>query len=73
MRRNLDNRVEISCPIYDEIIKEEILDTFAICWSDNVKARIISEIQDNAYRKNNKPKTRSQFALYEYYKNKLEN
>ncbi|MGK0386536.1 MAG: polyphosphate kinase [Patiriisocius sp.] len=72
MRRNLDNRVEISCPIYDETIKEEILDTFAICWSDNVKARIISEKQNNAYRENNKPKVRSQFALYEYYKNKLE-
>ena len=38
MRRNLDTRVEISCPIYDQQIKEEILETFAICWSDNVKA-----------------------------------
>ena len=73
MRRNLDTRVEISCPIYDEQIKEEILETFAICWSDNVKARCISEKQDNLYRKNNKPKVRSQFALYAYYKNKLEN
>ena len=73
MRRNLDTRVEISCPIYDQQIKEEILETFDICWSDNVKARCISQKQDNLYRKNNKPKVRSQFALYEYYKNKLEN
>ena len=73
MRRNLDTRVEISCPIYDQQIKEEILETFDICWSDNVKARYISEKQDNLYRKNNKPKVRSQFALYAYYKNKLEN
>ncbi len=73
MRRNLDTRVEISCPIYDQQIKEEILETFDICWSDNVKARCISQKQDNVYRNNNNPKVRSQFALYEFYKNKLEN
>lgn len=71
MGRNLDNRVEISCPIYDPEIKKEIIDTFNISWSDNVKARVISEKQDNAYRKNNLPKVRSQFKLYEYYQNKL--
>ena len=72
MGRNLDNRVEISCPIYDEAIKQEINDTFNICWSDNVKARMINDKQDNAYRKNDNVKVRSQFATYEYYKNKLE-
>lgn len=71
MRRNLDTRVEISCPIYDPLIKQEILETFDICWSDNVKARRVSEKQDNIYRKNKHPKVRSQFALYQYYKNKL--
>ena len=71
MRRNLDTRVEISCPIYDPQIKEEILETFDICWSDNVKARRVSEKQDNLYRKNKNPKVRSQFALYQYFKNKL--
>jgi len=71
MRRNLDTRVEISCPIYDPQIKEEILETFDICWSDNVKARRVSENQDNLYRKNKNPKVRSQFALYQYFKNKL--
>ena len=71
MRRNLDTRVEISCPIYDPQIKEEILETFDICWSDNVKARRVSEKQDNLYRKNKNPKVRSQFAIYQYYKNKL--
>ena len=71
MRRNLDTRVEISCPIYDPLIKQEILETFDICWSDNVKARRVSEKQDNLYRKNKNPKVRSQFALYQYYKNKL--
>lgn len=71
MGRNLDNRVEISCPIYDEDIKVEINDTFSICWNDNVKARVISIKQDNAYRKNKKEKVRSQFKTYEYYQQKL--
>ncbi|RDK85317.1 polyphosphate kinase 1 [Marinirhabdus gelatinilytica] len=71
MGRNLDNRVEISCPIYDEDIKAEINDTFSICWNDNVKARVITEKQDNAYRKNKKEKIRSQFKTYEYYQQKL--
>lgn len=72
MTRNLDSRVEISCPVYDQAIKEEVMETFEICWRDNVKARVISEHQDNAYRENNKPPLRSQFELYDYFLNKLE-
>ncbi len=72
MGRNLDNRVEISCPIYDEDIKKEILENFEIGWSDNVKARVISIKNDNAYLKNNKPPVRSQFKMYDYYLEKLE-
>jgi len=70
MGRNLDNRVEIACPIYDEELKIEIQETFDISWSDNVKGRCITENQDNAYRKNDADPVRSQFALYEYYKTK---
>lgn len=72
MTRNIDYRVEVGCPIYDEDIKKEMIDTFEISWSDNLKARVFSEAQDNAYRKIKGPKIRSQFALYEYYKAKLE-
>ncbi|WP_338734089.1 polyphosphate kinase 1 [Mangrovimonas cancribranchiae] len=73
MTRNIENRVEVSCPIYDESIKNELIDTFNICWSDNVKARILNNSQKNDYKRNNKPKVRSQFALYDYYQKKLEN
>ena len=74
MTRNLDFRVEVGCPIYDEDIKQELLDTFEISWKDNVKARIFSEKQDNAYRERaaDSPEIRSQFALYDYYQKKLE-
>lgn len=72
MGRNLDNRVEISCPIYDEGIKKEIIDTFDISWNDNVKARIINKEQDNQYRVTDSTnRIRSQFKLYDYYKEKL--
>ena len=67
MTRNLDNRVEVSCPIYDKDIKKEILETLDICWKDNVKARILNKEQNNAYVANNEEKIRSQFATYDYY------
>lgn len=72
MGRNLDNRVEITCPIYNGAIKQELIENFEIGWSDNVKARVISNKNDNAYLKNNKPPVRSQFKMYDYYLNKLE-
>jgi polyphosphate kinase len=73
MTRNIDNRVEVTCPIYDKDIKQELLDIFEICWSDNVKARIINETQNNVYKRNDLPKVRAQFATYDYYLKKLEN
>ncbi|MFI8604586.1 polyphosphate kinase 1 [Cellulophaga baltica] len=72
MTRNLDYRVEVGCPIYDKDIKQELIDTFEISWSDNLKARVFSQKQDNAYKKIKGPEVRSQFALYDYYKAKLE-
>lgn len=71
MGRNLDTRVEISCPIYDSEIQQELQDTFDITWQDNVKARLISEKQDNAYVGEGELSIRSQFATYEYYQKKL--
>ncbi|MEA1784926.1 polyphosphate kinase 1 [Arenibacter sp. GZD96] len=72
MTRNLDYRVEVGCPIYDEDIKQELIDVFELTWKDNVKARVFSDKQDNAYRQDHNPKVRSQFQIYEYYKAKLE-
>lgn len=72
MTRNLDNRVEVGCPIYQEDIKQELIDTFEICWRDNVKARIFDAQQDNKYRQDDRPPFRSQFEMYNYYQQKLE-
>jgi polyphosphate kinase len=67
MSRNLDSRVEIACPIYDNNIKKEILETLDICWNDNVKARIIDAEQTNTYASNDQAAIRSQYATFDYY------
>jgi polyphosphate kinase len=50
MIRNLDNRVEVAVPIYDEAIQAELKRFFEIQFSDTRKARIINAAQDNSYR-----------------------
>lgn len=72
MSRNIENRVEVTCPIYDTDIKKELLDVFEISWSDNVKARLLCGSHENKYRHNDLPKVRAQFAIYNYYVDKLQ-
>jgi len=73
MTRNLDGRVEVTCPIYDTEIKQEILDNFNLGWQGNVKARIHSENLDNKYRvRGANPVFRAQLETYNYYKIKNE-
>jgi polyphosphate kinase len=73
MTRNLDRRVEVACPIFDKDIQKEIKDLIEIQMTDNVKSRVINEDQDNVYVKDESKKAiRSQFELYEYYRNKIE-
>jgi polyphosphate kinase len=71
MTRNIENRVEVGVPIYQANLKNELMEVFDLYWSDNQKARVFSSKQDNAYRRNKKTPIRAQFALYEYYQNKL--
>ena len=73
MTRNLDGRVEVTCPIYDKDIKKELIDNFDIGWKGNVKARLHSENLDNKYRvRGNKAIYRAQLETYNYYRNNLE-
>jgi polyphosphate kinase len=73
MRRNLDARVEVTCPIYDQDIKKELIDTFDLGWKGNVKARFHSEKLDNKYRlRGNNPVFRAQLETYRYYRDKIE-
>jgi polyphosphate kinase len=73
MTRNIDGRVEVTCPIYDERIKNELIDNFNIGWKGNVKARLHSEKLDNKYRvRGDSPVFRAQQETYNYYLNRLD-
>lgn len=73
MTRNLDARVEVSCPIYDEDIKKELIETFEIAWKANVKARLHNATLENKYRKINGEKPfRAQLEMYNYYRDKID-
>ncbi len=72
MTRNIENRVEVGVPIYQEDLKQEVIDGFEMSWNDNVKGRRFTVKQDNAYRKNKKVAIRSQFDMYDYYRKKLD-
>ena len=71
MQRNLDFRVEVTTPVYDESIKRQLRDHLEIIWKDNVKSRNLNAEQDNSYRSIKGPKIRSQYALYDYVKTQL--
>lgn len=67
MARNLDERVEVSCPILDPAIKRMLIDIMDIQLADNQKARIIDADQKNAYvQRGNRRKVRSQEAVHDY-------
>jgi polyphosphate kinase len=71
MTRNIDARVEVTCPIYDQNIKKELIDAFDTGWKGNVKARYHSDKLDNKYRvRGNDPVFRAQLETYNYYKNR---
>ena len=70
MPRNLDHRIEVTCPIFDKNLKRELMDIFEIQWSDNVKARILDEKQTNRFVESKKKPVQSQIAIYDYIKEK---
>ncbi len=73
MTRNLDARVEVTCPIYDNDIKKELIETFEIGWKANVKARIHSiDLANNYRRRGDEKPFRAQLEMYNYYQMKLD-
>ncbi len=66
MPRNLDRRIEVSCPIFDEAIRKEITDVFEIQWNDNVKARVLDAKQSNRLVAPGDKPCRSQTEVHSY-------
>ena len=72
MTRNLDGRVEVSCPIYDTTIKQELIQYFNLGWKGNIKARYHSDKLDNKYRiAKDKVPFRAQLETYNFYAQKV--
>jgi len=71
MTRNIDNRVEVGFPIYDEELKREIREIIDIQLEDNTKAREINSQNNNRYRKTKSDiACRAQIDIYNYLKYK---
>ena len=69
MYRNLDERVEVTCPIYDPALQEELKTYFDIQWRDNVKARLLDKSLNNKLKSDSAGRTvRSQWEIGEYLK-----
>ena len=70
MTRNLDGRIEVIAPIYDEDIAAEFKDILELQLNDNVKARILDDAETNEYLKAgpNEKSIRSQHEIYSYLK-----
>jgi polyphosphate kinase len=71
MERNLNRRIEVACPIFNEKIQERLERIFEIQWKGNVKSRIIDEAQSNRYYRDGNPNFSSQEELYNFYKDML--
>lgn len=68
MGRNLDRRIEVAFPIYNEEIRRELRTILDFQLADNVKSRRIDEAGRNRHRqrRDNEPELRSQTATWEF-------
>ena len=72
MTRNTIKRVEVAAPIYDEAIKDRILEDFSVYLADDVKAR--QQIDGTYVRKGKEGKINAQeYFMERAYKNASEN
>lgn len=70
MNRNIYRRIEVCFPIYNEVLKNEIKTIIDLQLNDNVAAVLIDAELNNIPVINDRPKIRSQDAIYEFVKSK---
>jgi len=70
MGRNLDQRIEVGVPVWDQELKNELQTMLDIQWRDNVKARLLGKNNLNMYKqpKEDEPVVQSQVETYNYFK-----
>lgn len=69
MTRNLDSRVEVTCPIYSKEIQYDLNKFLTIQCADNMKSRILNVNQDKQIRSTGpENKINAQDSFYEFLK-----
>jgi polyphosphate kinase len=68
MTRNIEHRIEVTCPVFDKSIRNEMKEIFEIQWNDNVKARKLDGTLSNAFVKPGKKPYQSQYEVHNYVK-----
>lgn len=71
MLRNLEHRVEATCPVLNEEIRQELIDILNIQLQDNVKARWLDNELSNEYVRTSRRKVRSQVETYNFLYQKI--
>ncbi len=74
MTRNLDRRIEVLTPILDDKVFTELKEILNLQLNDTAKARVLDDANTNKRVKTseNEPAIRSQYAIYEYLKAKID-
>lgn len=68
MPRNLDNRIEVITPVYDQAIKEEMKKIIDYGLRDTLQGRVVDGSGKNcSWTTDSDVSFRSQSALYDYY------
>ncbi|WP_410221122.1 polyphosphate kinase 1 [Pedobacter sp.] len=70
MSRNIYRRIEVCFPIYNEAIKAELKKLLSIQLRDNMQAVYIDDEMNNIPVKEEGDLVQSQYAIYQYLKNK---
>jgi polyphosphate kinase len=71
MVRNLDDRIEVTVPILNADLKQELKDIMQLQLKDSEKARIIDKDMSNSYQKTDTSnKIRAQIEIHRYLKNR---
>jgi polyphosphate kinase len=68
MTRNIEHRLEVTCPVFDKSIRNDLKRVFEIQWSDTVKARKLDATLSNKFVKKGNDPVRSQIEVYNYLK-----
>ncbi len=74
MKRNLDHRVEVAFPVFDEVAREELDQNLHLQLSDNTKARALDEALENLYvgRRAGEPRVEAQEGFHLWLGERLE-